>query len=105
MRLLRSAPTSGEKKLLPPGALSCTPEGEQEADLQKTATPDMLARVKRAMLAMQRLAWEQGVTAQALLELGETELVILMAKAPVRFCSPRARSSRGRKRPSAADQR
>lgn len=36
--------------------------------------------VLRAMLAMQRRAWEQGVAAQALLELGETELVILLAK-------------------------
>ncbi|HOY99974.1 MAG TPA: glycosyl hydrolase, partial [Candidatus Aminicenantes bacterium] len=36
--------------------------------------------VKRAMLAMQRDAWEQGTAAQALLEMGETEEVILMAK-------------------------
>jgi unsaturated rhamnogalacturonyl hydrolase len=41
---------------------------------------DMIERVKRAMLAMQRASWEQGVAAQALLELGETELVVLMAK-------------------------
>ncbi len=32
------------------------------------------------MLAMQRRAWEQGVAAQALLELGEKDLVILLAK-------------------------
>lgn len=32
------------------------------------------------MLAMQRRAWEQGTAAQALLELGETELVVLLAK-------------------------
>ena len=36
--------------------------------------------VINAMLAMQRRAWEQGVASQALLELGETELVILLAK-------------------------
>ena len=41
---------------------------------------DMIERVKRAMLAMQRASWEQGVAAQALLELGETDLVVLMAK-------------------------
>jgi unsaturated rhamnogalacturonyl hydrolase len=35
--------------------------------------------VKRAMLAMQRFSWEQGVAAQALLELGEKDWVILMA--------------------------
>jgi rhamnogalacturonyl hydrolase YesR len=37
-------------------------------------------KVKSAMLSMQRYAWEQGVASQSLLELGETELVILMAK-------------------------
>ncbi|UCE42935.1 MAG: glycoside hydrolase family 88 protein [Candidatus Aminicenantes bacterium] len=37
-------------------------------------------KVKRAMLCMQRYAWEQGVAAQALLERGDTKEVILMAK-------------------------
>jgi unsaturated rhamnogalacturonyl hydrolase len=37
-------------------------------------------KVMAAMLAMQRRAWEQGVAAQALLELGEEELVVLLAK-------------------------
>jgi rhamnogalacturonyl hydrolase YesR len=41
---------------------------------------ERITRVMRAMLAMQRRAWEQGVAAQALLELGETELMILLAK-------------------------
>jgi rhamnogalacturonyl hydrolase YesR len=40
----------------------------------------LVDKVKLAMLAMQRHAWEQGVAAQALLESGEEELVILMAK-------------------------
>ncbi len=48
------------------------------------AVPDAdsfrLAKVKHAMLAMQRRAWEQGTAAQALLELGEAELVVLFAK-------------------------
>ncbi len=39
-----------------------------------------IAKVMNAMLAMQRRAWEQGVAAQALLELGELELVVLLAK-------------------------
>jgi unsaturated rhamnogalacturonyl hydrolase len=39
-----------------------------------------LEKVTLAMLAMQRATWEQGVAMQALLELGETDLVILMAK-------------------------
>jgi unsaturated rhamnogalacturonyl hydrolase len=36
--------------------------------------------VVRAMLAMQRRAWEQGFAGQALLELGESDLVVLLAK-------------------------
>ena len=39
-----------------------------------------IQRVMHAMLAMQRRAWEQGVAAQALLELGETEWMVLLAK-------------------------
>jgi unsaturated rhamnogalacturonyl hydrolase len=39
-----------------------------------------LQKVVLAMLSMQRATWEQGVAMQALLELGEKELVILMAK-------------------------
>jgi len=39
-----------------------------------------IQKVTEAMLAMQRRAWEQGVAAQALLELGETGWVILLAK-------------------------
>jgi unsaturated rhamnogalacturonyl hydrolase len=37
-------------------------------------------KVIDAMLSMQRRAWEQGVAAQALLELGETDLAVLLAK-------------------------
>ena len=37
-------------------------------------------KVKQAMLCMQRDAWEQGVAAQALLETGERDLVILLAR-------------------------
>ena len=40
-------------------------------------------KVKRAMLCMQRAAWEQGTAVQALLEMGEMELVVLMAKEAV----------------------
>lgn len=43
-------------------------------------TDEKIHQVLNAMLAMQRRAWEQGVAAQALLELGETELVVLLAK-------------------------
>jgi unsaturated rhamnogalacturonyl hydrolase len=45
-----------------------------------TVKNDTIQKVINAMLSMQRRAWEQGVATQALLELGETDLVILMAK-------------------------
>jgi len=41
---------------------------------------DRLEKALLAMLAMQRRAWEQGVAAQALLELGRSDLVVLLAK-------------------------
>ena len=44
---------------------------------------DKIEKVKNAMLSMQRYSWEQGVAAQALLEMGETDLVIQMAKEAV----------------------
>jgi unsaturated rhamnogalacturonyl hydrolase len=37
-------------------------------------------RVARAMLSMQRAAWEQGVAAQAFLERGDMDLVVLFAR-------------------------
>lgn len=47
---------------------------------QSASKDDTIRKVMNAMLAMQRRAWEQGVASQALLELGENDLVILMAK-------------------------
>lgn len=45
------------------------------------APPDeRTARVARAMLSMQRAAWEQGVAAQAFLERGEMDTVVLFAR-------------------------
>ena len=43
-------------------------------------TEPVIARVRRALLATQRHSWEQGVAAQAFLELREDELVISMAQ-------------------------
>lgn len=39
-----------------------------------------IEKVKRAMLAMARQCWEQGVAAQAMLECGDMELMRLMAR-------------------------
>src|SRR5689334_6290971 len=41
---------------------------------------DKTLKVKQAMLAMQRRPWEQGVAAQALLELGDLDTMVLLAK-------------------------
>ncbi|MFI7578636.1 glycoside hydrolase family 88 protein [Micromonospora sp. NPDC049497] len=46
-------------------------------------TKDATTRVLAALLAMQRQSWEQGVAAQALLDLGHDELVVLLAHAAV----------------------
>ncbi len=42
-----------------------------------------LNKVKKAMLAMQRYSWEQGVAAQAMLESDEIEWAILLAREAV----------------------
>ena len=40
----------------------------------------MIKKVSQVLLTMQRYSWEQGVAAQAFLELGETETAILLAR-------------------------
>ena len=40
----------------------------------------IIEKVRRAMLSMQRQSWEQGLTAQVFLELGDWEMVYLAAK-------------------------
>lgn len=65
--------------LLSTGALARRASAAEE----RAAAPDdatLVGRVKTAMLAMQRRAWEQGVASQALLERGEIDLVVLLAK-------------------------
>lgn len=47
--------------------------------------------VKKAILTMQRYPWEQGVTAQAMLEAGEKEWAILLAREAVHRSSPDGR--------------
>ncbi len=43
----------------------------------------MLKQVSQALLTMQRYSWEQGVAAQAFLELGETDIAIMLAREAV----------------------
>ncbi|HET6438901.1 MAG TPA: glycoside hydrolase family 88 protein, partial [Anaeromyxobacter sp.] len=49
------------------------------------------ARVRRAMLAMQRASWEQGLASQAALEEGEAELALLLAREAVLRQDPTGR--------------
>jgi rhamnogalacturonyl hydrolase YesR len=48
-------------------------------------------RVARAMLSMQRAAWEQGVAAQAFLERGDLDMVVLFAREAALRQSPDGR--------------
>lgn len=68
-------------KLVPAGAAAAGigRGGKQAAAGEKAAAVER-ERVKQAMLCMQRDAWEQGVAAQAMLEAGERDLVILLAR-------------------------
>jgi len=54
----------------------------QETAQNRKTTPQM-EKVKMAMLSMQRASWEQGVAATALMEMGESDMVVLMAKEAV----------------------
>jgi unsaturated rhamnogalacturonyl hydrolase len=51
----------------------------------------MTGRVLNALLAMQRQSWEQGVAAQAALDLGRADLAALLAEAAVTRQSPDGR--------------
>jgi unsaturated rhamnogalacturonyl hydrolase len=51
----------------------------------------MIKQVSQVLLTMQRYSWEQGVAAQAFLELGETETAILLAREAVQRQSPDGR--------------
>ncbi len=78
-RFLRKAVSSGASAAASL-FIATTPGGSQNL------VPDndpLVKKVKRVMLTMQRDAWEQGVAAQAFLESGDTELVILMAREAV----------------------
>lgn len=71
------------------GAIVCSPvvvSGQPTAP--QTGDPDPLAeKVRHAALTMQRKSWEQGVLAQAFLEEGNDELVVMMARASLIYLS------------------
>lgn len=57
----------------------------------QTKQNQMLNQVSRALLTMQRYSWEQGVAAQAFLEMGETDTAILLARDAVQRQGPDGR--------------
>ncbi len=66
------------------GSIAAFPACKSESKaLTKSSREEAIEKVKRAMLSMQRASWEQGVAAQAMLELGDNEMVYLMAKEAV----------------------
>jgi unsaturated rhamnogalacturonyl hydrolase len=73
-----------ERTALAGGALALARSASASADRSSEPLADpeaaLARKVQTAMLAMQRRAWEQGVAGQALLERGETDLVVLFAK-------------------------
>jgi unsaturated rhamnogalacturonyl hydrolase len=72
------------KRTLFAGAAVLVPVAKvQPQDSSKRTADVLVEKVERAMLTMQRDAWEQGVAAQALLESGKTDLVVLLAKEAV----------------------
>lgn len=72
------------KSMLGGGMLSFIISSEQCKSVNNSETLNSLQnireKVKLAMLTMQRASWEQGVAAQAFLELGQEREMILMAK-------------------------
>ncbi|NQT25107.1 glycoside hydrolase family 88 protein [candidate division KSB1 bacterium] len=58
-------------------AIACS-KYDVDVKLQRT-----IQKVKHTMLTMQRASWEQGVAVQALLEFGDKETVLLMAREAV----------------------
>ncbi|MDX9881553.1 MAG: glycoside hydrolase family 88 protein [Prolixibacteraceae bacterium] len=62
------------------GAISSCSQIKETSSETSFAKKKVIEKVKLAMLSMQRATWEQGVAMQALMEAGDNELVILMAK-------------------------
>jgi len=56
---------------------------ERPGRLQPHRTTGCWRESRQAALAMQRHSWEQGILAQAFLDMGDRERVILMAKGAI----------------------
>lgn len=69
------------------GALFGCSSGASKVNTAKLICTPLIEKVKMAMLCMQRASWEQGVAMQAMMELGEKDLVVLMAREAVLRCN------------------
>ncbi len=58
--------------------LSCGQKAESP-----TCNDDVVEKVKKAMLCMQRYSWEQGTAMQGMLEIGDTTSLMIMARESV----------------------
>jgi len=65
------------------GALFGRSSGASKVNTTKLIRTPLIEKVKMAMLCMQRASWEQGVAMQAMMELGEKDVVVLMAREAV----------------------
>lgn len=65
--------STGGQIALAAGADAASPAGEEANSL--------VDKVKKAMLAMQRYSWEQGMAGQAMWEYGDRDMAVLLAKA------------------------
>ena len=72
------------------GTLATLGQRPTVAGIQAGGVP-VVEKVKMAMLSMQRHAWEQGVAMQALLEWGDRDMVVMMAREAVLRISPDGR--------------
>jgi len=61
------------------GSLSSGNSSTSQTEAPEQTQQALIEKVKTAMLCMQRASWEQGVAMQGLMEIGEKELVVLMA--------------------------
>ncbi|MGO9863597.1 MAG: glycoside hydrolase family 88 protein [Terriglobales bacterium] len=74
---LKAAIPAGAAVALTNAPLAATPE------TRSPVTSPVIEKVKLAMLSTQRASWEQGVAAQALLEIGDLDAMVLLAKEAV----------------------
>ena len=80
--LLAAGTASAGLALIGPTAASA--EGKSPSGGLSQAGPDgIVEKVRTAMLSMQRHAWEQGVAMQSLLEWGDRDMVVMMAREAV----------------------